>query len=150
MAFAPLLQMGEFKSLSACLPRAMQLARDQNRRDKVCILLCHMGMLSWFEGRYAEGQAQCEEALEIATGLGSLPLVFGAKLMLVSNLHGIGDMTLAIALLLQMRETLSGKLETMRLGAAAIPASAVRSYLCWFLAEVGRCEKEAIPSRAGA
>jgi class 3 adenylate cyclase/tetratricopeptide (TPR) repeat protein len=141
MAFAPLLQTGEFKSLGACLPRAMELAREQKRGDKVCILLCHMGMLSWFEGRYAEGRVQCEEALEIATDLGSLPLIFGAKLMLVSVLHGIGDMRLAIALLLELRDTLSGKLETARLGAAAIPASAVRSYLCWFLAEVGRCEE---------
>jgi class 3 adenylate cyclase/tetratricopeptide (TPR) repeat protein len=141
MAFAPLLQVGEFRSMSAFLPRAMELARRQSRRDKVCAVLCHMGMLSWFEGRYAEGRVQCEDALEIATDLGSLPLIFGSKLMLASVLHGMGEMACAIALLLELMDTLSGKLEAARLGAAAIPASVVRSYLCWFLAEVGRCEE---------
>ena len=103
MAFVSLLQIGEFRSMGAFLPRAMQFARRQGRRDKVCAVLCHMGMLSWFEGRYAEGQIQCEEALEIATDFGSVPLVFGAKLMLAGELHGIGNVTRAIALLMELQ-----------------------------------------------
>ena len=52
----------------------MELARKQNRPDKVCAALCHMSMVSWFEGRYAEGLEQSERTLAIATELGYLPL----------------------------------------------------------------------------
>jgi tetratricopeptide (TPR) repeat protein len=100
-----------------------------------------MGTVSWFEGRYADSREQCERALEIAESLGSLPMIFAAKFMLASALWGTADMQRAIALQYELRETFSGKLETARLGAIAIPGSMVRSYLSWFMMEVGRYEE---------
>jgi class 3 adenylate cyclase/tetratricopeptide (TPR) repeat protein len=141
MAFANLAQIGEFRKLTVYLPRAMELAQKQNRQDKVCAALCHMSLVSWFEARYQEGREQSERALEIANGLGSLPLIFAAKFYLASALYGMADMKQAIGLLRELCEMLSGKLETVRLGAAAIPGSIVRSYLCWFLMEVGAYEE---------
>jgi len=141
MAFGSLAQIGEFRSLSVYLPRAMELAQKQNRKDKVCAVLCQMGLVSWFEARYEEGREQSERALEIANGLGSLPLIFAAKFNLASALWGIADITKAIALQRELCGTLSGKLESVRLGAAGVPGSIVRSYLGWFLAEVGRYEE---------
>lgn len=141
MAFGSLAQIGEFRRLGAYLPRSMELAQKQNRTDKVCAALCQMGLVSWFEARYAEGREQSERALEIATGLGSLPLIFAAKFNLASALSGMADMTRAIALQRELCETLSGKLETVRLGAVGIPGSIARSYLCWFLMEVGGYEE---------
>jgi class 3 adenylate cyclase/tetratricopeptide (TPR) repeat protein len=141
MAFDSLQQIGEFRRLNAYLPRAMELAGKQNRRDKVCAALCHMSMVSWFEGRYAEGLEQSEKALAIANEIGNLPLTFAAKFMLASVLHGMADMSRAIGLQRELCAMLSGRLETARLGAAGIPGSIVRSFLCWFLMEVGSYEE---------
>ena len=137
MAFGSLAQIGEFRSLGVYLPRALELARKQNRRDKVCAALCHMGLVSWFEARYAEGRGQSEQALEIASELNSLPLIFAAKFTLAGALYGLGALDSAITLQRELCSMLSGDLEMARLGAAGIPGSIVRSYLCWFLTQVG-------------
>lgn len=141
MAFAQLLNIGEFSKMSPYLPRALELAQRQNRPDKVCAALCHMGLMSWFQGRYVDCREQCERALAIAAELDNLPLKFGAKFMLASALYGTGEIKRAIDMQLELRDALSGPLETTRLGAAAIPASVVRSYLSWFMMEVGRYEE---------
>jgi tetratricopeptide (TPR) repeat protein len=143
MAFDPLQQLGQFRKLNTYLPRVIELAQKQNRRDKVSAALCHMALVSWFEGRYTEGLQQSEDALAIATDIGSLPLTFSAKFMLASVLHGMANMPRAIGLMRELCSVLSGKLETARLGAAGIPGSLVRSYLCWFLMEVG-CYEEGL------
>ncbi len=138
MAFGSLAQVGEFRSLGVYLPRALELARKQNRKSKVCAALCQMGLASWFDARYAEGRDHSERALEIAVDLESLPLIFAAKFNLASALYGLGALDRAIALEHELCTTLTGDLETARLGAAGIPASIVRSYLGYFLTEVGQ------------
>jgi class 3 adenylate cyclase/tetratricopeptide (TPR) repeat protein len=137
MAFGSLAQIGEFRSLAADLPRALELATKQNRKSKVCAALCHMGLVCWFEARYAEGREHSERAVEIATELDSLPLIFAAKFNLASALYGLGALDSAIALQRELCVLLTGELEMARLGAAGVPGSIVRSYLCWFLTEVG-------------
>jgi class 3 adenylate cyclase/tetratricopeptide (TPR) repeat protein len=137
MAFGTLAQIGEFRSLAAHLPRALELAIKQKRKSKVCAALCHIGLICWFEARYAEGRERSERALEIANELGSLPLVFAARFNLASALYGLGELDEAIALQREVCALLTGELETARLGAAGIPGSIARSYLCWFLTEVG-------------
>ena len=137
MAFGSLAQIGEFRSLGVYLPRALELARKQDRKDKVCAALCNMGLVSWFEARYAEGRGQSEQALEIATELNSLPLFFAAKLNLANAFYGLGALGSAIALQRELCSMLTGDLETARLGAPGIPGAIVRSFLCWFLTEVG-------------
>ena len=47
----------------------------------------------------------------------------------------------AISLQFELREIFSGKLEAARLGAVAIPASMVRTYISWFMMETGRYEE---------
>jgi tetratricopeptide (TPR) repeat protein len=141
MAFDPLQQLGQFRSMTPHLSRAMELASKQGRKDKVCATLCHMSLVSWFEGRYPEGLEQSEKALVIATEINNLPLIFAAKCMLASVLHGMAKMDRAIGLQRELSAMLSGKLERARLGAAGIPGSIVRSYLCWFLLEVGGYEE---------
>ena len=137
MAFGSLAQIGEFRSLGVYLPRALELARKQNRKGKVCAALCHMALVGWFEARYAEERDHSRQALEIATELDSLPLIFAAKFTLAGALYGLGKLDSAIALQRELCSMLSGELETARLGAAGVPGSMVRSYLCFFLTEVG-------------
>lgn len=141
MAFAQLLQMGEFSKMKPYLPRALELAQRQDRPDRVCAALCHMGMISWFQGRYVDCREQSERALAIATELDILPLKFSAKFMLASALYGTGEIGHAIEMQADLRDMFKGALETTRLGAAAIPGSMVRSYLSWFLMEVGRYDE---------
>ncbi|MBV8103152.1 MAG: tetratricopeptide repeat protein [Hyphomicrobiales bacterium] len=141
MAFGSLAQIGEFRSLAAYLPRALELARKQNRKAKICAALCHLGMASFFAGRYAESRGHSERAIEIAYQLDSLPLIFAASFNLASALSGLGLLRPAIALHHDLCTKLSGNLETARLGAAGIPASISRSYLCWFLTETGEYDE---------
>ncbi len=141
MAFAQLLQIGEFSKMMPYLPRVLELAQRQERPDKVCAALCHMGLVSWFQGRYVDCREQSERALAIAIDLDNLPLKFSAKFMLASALYGTGEIKQAIEMQLELRDTFSGPLEAARLGAAALPASAVRSYLSWFMMEVGLYEE---------
>lgn len=141
MACAQLLQIGEFSKMKPYLPRALELARGQNRQDRVCAVLCHMATVSWFEGRYADSREEGERALEIAESLGSLPMIFSAKFILSLAHWGTADMDRALALQYELRETFSGDLETARLGAVAIPGSMVRSHISWFMMEVGRYEE---------
>ena len=137
MAFGSLAQIGEFRSLAVYLPRALEFARKQNRKSKVCAALCHLGLVAWFEARYAEERDRALQALEIATEINSLPLHFAAKFNLAGSLYGLGALQPAIALLRELCASLSGDLAIARLGAAAIPGAIVRSYLCIFLTEVG-------------
>ena len=137
MAFGSLAQIGEFRSLGVYLPRALELARKQDRKGKVGAALCHMALVSWFEARYAEGQGNSQQALEIAIELNSEPLIFAAKFSLALALYGSGALKPAIALERELCSALTGDLKTARLGAAGIPGSMVRSHLCFFLTEVG-------------
>jgi len=141
MACAQLLQIGEFSKMTPYLPRALELAEKQGRPDRICAALCNMGTVAWFQGRYADSREQCEKALQIAEALHNLPLIFAAKFTLASAFWGSGDLAQAIALLHELRETVGGDLEKARLGAIAIPAAMVESYLSWFMMEVGRYEE---------
>jgi tetratricopeptide (TPR) repeat protein len=144
MAFGQLLQIGEFAKLKPYLPRALELAQRQNRTDKVCTALCHMSLVAWFEGTYLEGRKSAERALELAEQLGGLPLIFAAKFLLASALYGLGEVEAAIELQRELSEIFRGDLESARLGAVALPSSLVRSYLSWFMMDVGRY-KEGLP-----
>src|SRR5262249_21347516 len=108
---------------------------------RVCGALCHMSLVAWFEGTYAEGRELAERALKIATEVNSLPLLFSAKFLLASALFGTGNVEEAIALQREMSKTFTGELESARLGAAALPSSLVRAYTSWFMMEVGRYEE---------
>ncbi|MBI2739197.1 MAG: AAA family ATPase [Rhodospirillales bacterium] len=141
MAFAQLLQIGEFTKMIPYLPRALELAQSQDRPERVCAALCHMGLVSWFKGRYVDCREQSERALAIATELDNLPLKFSAKFMLATALYGMGEIKQAIDMQLELRDTFGGPLEAARLGAAAIPSSIVRSFLGWFMMEVGQYEQ---------
>jgi len=144
MAFGQLLQIGEFAELKPYLPRALELAQRQNRKDKVCAALCHMSLVAWFEGAYLEGRQSAERALALAEELRSLPLTFAAKFRLASALYGLGDVEAAIKVQRELLEVFRGDLESARLGPVAMPSSTIRSYLSWFMMEVGRY-KEGLP-----
>jgi tetratricopeptide (TPR) repeat protein len=141
MAFAQLLQIGEFTKMNPYLPRALELAQRQHRADRVCAALCHMALISWFKGHYVDCREQSERALMIATELDNLPLQFSAKFMLGSALYGTGEIRRAIDVQRELRDAFSGPLESTRLGATALPASLVRSFLGWFMMEVGLYEE---------
>ncbi len=100
-----------------------------------------MALISWFKGNYVDCREQSERALVIASELDNLPLQFSAKFMLGSALYGTGKINRAIDVLRELRDAFSGPLESTRLGAAAIPASLIRSFLGWLLMEVGLYEE---------
>ncbi len=141
MAFASMLQLGEFSKMNAVLPRTMELARIQDRPDKVCGTMSQMAMVCWFEGRYAEGLAVAEAALKIARSLNSLPLMFSNQLMVANTLHSMGEMERAIATVQELCNLLVGELETARLGAAAIPSAMAHAFMSWFLLDTGEYEQ---------
>ncbi len=137
MAFATLLQAGEFDEMKSVLPRVTELAREQDRPDRVCGAMSQMAMVCWFDGDYEQGLRIAESAIDLARTLNSLPLLFSNQLMMANNLHGMGQMRRAIATLEDLCRVLTGELETARLGAAAIPRSMTHAFMSWFLLDTG-------------
>ncbi len=137
MAFASMLQLGEFEKMKEHLPRTMELARRHGRPHQVCSLHSQLGMIYWFEGRYEEGLRITREGLEMARDLNAPALIFSNQLMMATVLHGMGQMDPAIESLRKLNELLTGDLEGARLGSLAIPKSAVFAFMSWFMNATG-------------
>jgi class 3 adenylate cyclase/tetratricopeptide (TPR) repeat protein len=137
MAFASMLQLGEFKKMNEHLPRTMELARRHGRPHQVCSLNSQLGMICWFEGRYEEGLRATCEGLETARALNSPALIFSNQLMMATALHGMGQINRAIGELRELNEWLTGDLENARLGALAVPKSTVLAFTSWFMNATG-------------
>jgi tetratricopeptide (TPR) repeat protein len=141
MAHASLLQLGEFAKMNAYLPRATELARTQGRAEKICAALSQTAMVCWFEGRYGEARQLSAEALDMAYALNSQPLIFAAHFVLANTMHDMGDVGSAIAIQRKLCENLMGELESARLGATGMPALIARSFLAWYLLDVGQYDE---------
>ena len=141
MSFASMLQLGEFKKMNTHLARTMELARRQGRVAQVCNAQSQLGMICWFEGRYEEGLQVTSEGLRTARALSSPALIFSNQLMMANVLHGMGHVNRAISALQELAEMLTGKLETARLGAPAIPKSTVLAFMSWFMNATGQYEE---------
>ncbi|MFZ1814222.1 MAG: AAA family ATPase [Rhizobiaceae bacterium] len=138
LAFASLVQIGEFARMRQYLPRALEIARKSGDRKKLCALNANMAMNAWFEGRYDEGLPQARKAYAMAQQLDSISLQFASGQMLANLLHGRGDLGEAIAIQRELCSMLSGPLETARLGAAGIPCAIAHGFLSWFLVDDGK------------
>lgn len=138
MAFASMVQLGEFAKVNRHLPRVMALVREGGRPELVSSTLSQLGMLCWFEGRYEEGLRATEEGLAIARGLNSPALIFSNQIMQTNILHGMGRVERAIAEEQALCDLLTGDLETARLGAAGGPRVTALGFMSWFLVDVGR------------
>jgi len=137
MAFASMVQLGEFAKANTHLPRVIDLARRFARPNLVCSSLSQLGMICWFEGRYEEGLRATEEGLAIARTLKSPALIFSNQLTLANVLHEMGSLDRAIAVGRELCDMLTGELEGARLGAAGIPRSMALSFMSWFLTDTG-------------
>ncbi|MEX3009609.1 adenylate/guanylate cyclase domain-containing protein [Hoeflea sp. TYP-13] len=141
MVCASLLQLGEFSKMHSHLPRAMELATKQGRKNQICAAMCHIAMVDWFEGRYEDGVTIASEALDMAETMESLPHIFAAQHVLSVLHHAMGDMDRALSLQRSLCDQLSGELETAQLGATGIPGAISRAFLGWFLTEIGEYEE---------
>lgn len=137
MAFAAMLQLGEFEKMNTHLPRVMECARRFGQPALICSTLSQFGMMCWFEGRYEEGLRATEEGLAIARALQSPALIFSNQLMLANALHGLGQAERAVAECRQLCALLTGELETARLGAPGIPSATALSFMSWFMVDIG-------------
>ncbi|HEY2358223.1 MAG TPA: AAA family ATPase [Phenylobacterium sp.] len=138
MAFALVVQLGEFDKMKIHLPRVVDLARRHGRPKMVCNSLSQLGMICWFEGRYAAGLRAAEEGLAMARELRSPVLTFSNQIMLANLLHSMGRLDRAIAEVRELCEMLTGELELARLGAPAIPRSMALAFLSWFMMDKGQ------------
>jgi class 3 adenylate cyclase/tetratricopeptide (TPR) repeat protein len=141
MAFAAMLQLGEFEKMNRHLPRVTAMARRMKKPELISSALSQLGMISWFEGRYEEGVRATEEGLALAHAVDSPALIFSNQFMLANNLHGLGRVRQAIALGRELCDMLSGELETARLGAATLPSATTLSFMSWFMMDVGEYEE---------
>lgn len=149
MSFPSMLLLGEFAKMRLQLPRAMALAREQGRLEKVSNSLSQLGMLCWFEGRYDEGRRAAEEGREIARQLDLPPLIYSNQLMLANVLHGMGRIDLALTELHDLQAMLSGELAAERWGAPAIPLSTTLSFIGWVKADTNQLGASLEFSRRG-
>lgn len=137
MANAALVQLGEFEKVNRHLPRAMELARASGRPELVCSALSQLGMICWFEGRYAEGLRATEEGLALARELCSPALIFANTIMLTNILHDMGDADRAVAEQRRLCDMLKGDLATARLGAPGGPRVTALAFMSWYLVDTG-------------
>jgi class 3 adenylate cyclase/tetratricopeptide (TPR) repeat protein len=137
MAFASLVQLGEFDKVNLHLPRVMELTRRSEQPALISSTLSQLGMICWFEGRYEEGLSATEEGLAIARALGSPALIYSNLIMQTNILHCMGRVERAIAEQGKLCDMLTGELENARLGAASIPSATALSFMSWFLMDVG-------------
>lgn len=138
MTLASMLQLGEFGKMKRHMERTMQLARQQGRLAQVCNAQSQLGMICWFEGRYEEGLQVTRAGLEMARTLNSPALIFSNQLMMANVLYGMGQLDPANSALQELDQMLTGELETARLGAPALPRSAVYAFMSWFMNATGR------------
>lgn len=137
MAFALIVQLGEFDKMNTHLPRVVALTRRLGQPKLVSSSLSHLGMICWFEGRYEEGLRATQEGLALARELGAPALIFSNQLMLANALHGLGRAEEAVAQARDLCEMLTGDLELARLGAAGVPRSITLSFMSWFMMNTG-------------
>lgn len=141
MACTALLQGGEFDLIRQHLPRAAELAEVQMRPAKVSAALASMATIDWFDGRYREAEIHARGALATARRINHLPLIVAAETAHALALHGQSRMDEAIGQMRELRDMLSGNHERLRLGATATASLMVRSFLAWFLIDIGACEE---------
>jgi tetratricopeptide (TPR) repeat protein len=141
MAFASMVQLGEFDKVNFHLPRVMELVRRFDRPALTCSTLSQLGMIRWFEGRYAEGLRATEEGIAIARALESPALIFSNQIMQSNILHGMGEVRRAITEQRALCAMLTGELESARLGAAGIPSATALAFMSWFLVDVGQLDQ---------
>lgn len=141
MAFASMVQLGEFEKVNRHLPRVVDLTRRSGNPALVSSTLSQLGMICWFEGRYAEGLRATEEGLAIARTLESPALIYSNLIMQTNILHDMGQVDRAIREQHGLCEMLEGELEAARLGAAGIPSATALAFMSWFLVDVGAYEE---------
>jgi class 3 adenylate cyclase/tetratricopeptide (TPR) repeat protein len=138
MAFASMLQLGEFEKMNRHLPRTVELARRRGRPGQISSALSQLAMICWFDGRYAEGLGAAEEGLELARSLKSPALIYSNQLMIANLLNGMGHNARALAVLDELNDMLIGKLEFARLGAPSVPKATVLAFASWFMNATGQ------------
>lgn len=141
MAFASMVQLGEFDKVNLHLPRVMERVRQLDRPALTSSTLSQLGMIRWFEGRYEEGLRATEEGIAIARALESPTLIFANQIMQSNILHGMGEVRRAIVEERALCDMLAGDLETARLGAAGIPSATALAFMSWFLVDVGELDE---------
>ncbi|MBP7705106.1 MAG: AAA family ATPase [Caulobacter sp.] len=141
MAFAAMVQLGEFEKVNRHLPPVMALVRRAGRPELTSGALSQLGMLCWFEGRYAEGLAATEEGLAIARELNAPALMFSNLIMQTNILHDMGHVRRAIAEEQELCDLLTGDLETARLGASGIPRATALAFMSWYLVDIGHYDE---------
>ena len=141
MAFAAMVQLGEFDKVNRHLPKVMDLVRRGGRAERISGALSQQGMLCWFEGRYAEGLAATEEGIAIARSLNAPALIFSNAIMQTNILHDMGQVERAIAEEQVLCDLLTGELEGARLGASGVPRATALAFMGWYLVDVGRCQE---------
>ncbi len=140
-AFDSYQHVGDLPKMGEFLPRAIELARKQNRPDRLCLALCHSGMTHWYEAKYAEGISFMDEALAMAKSMNVVPLEFHALSVLANLHHGIGNIEVAIELAKRQCALTGGDLAQKQLGAAGIPGVFARGFTSYYLMEVGGYEE---------
>jgi class 3 adenylate cyclase/tetratricopeptide (TPR) repeat protein len=138
MAFASMLQIGEFEKMNRHLPRAVELARRRQRPAQISSALSQLAMICWFDGRYAEGLSAAEEGLDLARSLKSSALIYSNQLMVANLLNSMAYNRRALAVLDELSDMLVGRLEFARLGAPSIPKATVHAFASWFMNATGQ------------
>jgi tetratricopeptide (TPR) repeat protein len=119
------------------LGRAAELAQRQGRKDKECLARAHLATVLWFDAAHEQGRAVAERAVALARDIQAPPALAYAQFTLANLRYGCGDIRGAVELLQANVDFLVGDLERAHLGAVGLPSVMARSFLAWYLADLG-------------
>ena len=143
LAFDALQQHGKLMNVVPRLGRTADLAQQQGRKDKECLARAHLATVLWFDAQHEQGCELAERAVTLAREIQALPALVYTQLTLANLRYGRGDIPRAIDLLKSNVDFLVGDLERAHLGAVGLPSVMSRSFLAWYLVDMGRFQEAA-------
>lgn len=138
LTFDALQQHGKLINVVPRLGRAAELARQQGRNDKECLARTHLATVLWFDAQHEQGRVLAERAVTLAREIQAPPALTYARLTLANLRYGCGDIDGAVELLQANVDFLVGELEWAHLGAVGLPSVTSRSFLAWYLVDLGK------------
>lgn len=143
LAFDALQQHGKLMNVVPRLGRAAELAQRQGRKDKECLARAHLATVLWFDAQHQKGRALAERAVTLAREIQAPPALAYAQLTLANLQYGCGDIRAAVDLLRLNADFLVGELERAHLGAVGLPSVMSRSFLGWYMVDLGEFQPAA-------
>ncbi len=142
--FDALQQLGEFREVVGSLEGSLRVLATKGAERRRCQVCADLATTYWVLARYREAHSLARQALAIAEATKDLPLTVHSKFVLACIEFNRGRPREAARLQQELADALGGALKTARFGAVTVMGLMSRSFLCWYLTDLGRLDEAEI------